>query len=138
MSLQSAIEAELPFLRAEAESLMLDAGKALRPTGSTYDPVEQANVDTFADLFESPCKIKPPRTVVREDQVGGRTAVTVPGELHLPADPQHAGLTEGDLWEIVMVDPLSLTVVGRQYRIKGEVDGTLVTACRYSVERVIS
>lgn len=124
---------------------MLDGGKALRPTGG-YEYVDGAEVLATSPLFgdDEPvrCKIKPPRTVAPRDvEVGGRTAVVVPGELHLPADPEHpeyAGLTVGDIWEMVTVDSSSLTQVGRQYRITGEADGSMVTACRYTIERVVN
>ena len=132
-------------LRRDALALMLDAGKALRPTGG-YEYVGGVEIQATDALFGSDaapvrCKIKPPRTTTRDVEVGGRTAAVVPDELHLPADPDHpeyADLTIGDLWEIVTVDPQSLTRVGRRYRITGEADGSMVTACRYTVERVVS
>lgn len=136
--------AELAEFRAEAEALMLDAGTAKRPTGGyAFDPSanggQGADVEATSDVLSAACKIKPPRTVSRENEVGGRTSVVIPGELHLPADPDHpeyADLAVGDIWEMTAVHALSLSQVGRRYRITSEADGTLVTACRYSVERV--
>lgn len=131
---------------------MLDGGKALRPTGGyVYDPVASGgtggDVEAVGPVFGSSaapvsCKIKPPRAVSeRESEAGGRTVVTLPAELHLPADParpEYASLRIGDYWEIVTVTPTSLTKVGRRYRITNEADGTSVTACRYTVERVVT
>lgn len=130
----------LPAMRVRAKALMLDAGTAKRPTGGyVYDPETGSDVEATDDLFGPVnCKIKPPRTVAREAEAGGRTVVTIPGELHLPADPVHpeyADLRVGDIWEMTTVSDLSLSEVGRRYRITSEADGTLVTACRYSVER---
>lgn len=118
---------------------MLDAGKALRPTGG-YEYVDGEEVLATDPLFGPVrCKIKPPRTVAPRDvEVGGRTSVVVPGELHLPAAPEYAGLTIGDVWEMTAVGSMSLSQVGRQYRITGEADGSLLTACRYTIERVVS
>lgn len=137
-------DAEMVDARAEAQVLMLDAGKALRPTGG-YEYVDGEEVLATEALFGSGepvcCKIKPPRLETREADAGGRTVVTIPGELHIPADPNHleyAAMTVGDLWEIVTVAPTSLTRVGRRYRITSETDGTSVTACRYAIERVVS
>lgn len=128
--------------RSAAERLMLDAGKALRPTGG-YEYVDGEDVLATEDLFaDVPCKVKPPRTVAPRDvEAGGRTLAVIPGEVHIPADPEHpeyASLTVGDLWEITEVGPTSLTQVGRRYRITSEADGSFQTACRYTVERVVS
>lgn len=136
----SATSALLSGQRA-AVSLMLDTGKALRPIGGfTYDPDTQAEVAEYDDLFgPEPCKVKPSRSLSpRGEEAGDRTVVTVPAELHLPATAQNATMVPGDVWEIVSLGAQSLSVVGRRYRITSEVDGTFVTACRYTVERVVS
>lgn len=119
---------------------MTDAGKALRPTGEgrVYDPVAGEEVEATDEVLSAPCKIKPPRLENRESEVGGRTSVTIPGELHLPATRENAALRVGDLWEVTSVGDQSLAVVGRRYRITGESDGTNGTACRYAIERVVS
>lgn len=138
--LPARVEGRLARGRAAAAALMLDAGKALRPTGG-MEYIGGKDVQAVEPLLGSDsepvrCKIKPPRTAVHEAEAGGRTVVTVPGELHLPATPENARLVDGDLWEMTAVSVSSLSRVGRRYRVKGEVDGTLVTACRYTVERV--
>lgn len=133
----SATSAMLAGRRAAA-ALMLDRGKALRPTGDrTYDSGAQAEVDVYDDLFGPiACKVKPSSLSTRSSEAGERTVITIPAELHLPATVQNTGLVPGDVWEIVSVHAQSLNTVGRRYRITSEVDGTIVTACRYSVERV--
>lgn len=130
----------IPEMRLLAESLMVDAGKALRPTGEwemldigLEDDVE---VEVTVPLFESRCKVQTRQVQARESEVGGRTAVEVRTELHLPADT--APLAVGDLWEFVTVHPLSLQVVGQRLRVTSPVAGTLKTARRYSVEEVVS
>lgn len=142
MSLHDGISATLPRLREHAASLMVDEGKALRPTGG-YEYVDGIEVLATDPLFGPiQCKIKPPRSVAPRDvEVGGRTAVVIPGELHLPADPsrpEFSELTIGDIWEITSTDDNSLTQLGRRYRITAEADGSMVTACRYTIERVVS
>ncbi|MBA3781185.1 MAG: hypothetical protein H0X12_04935 [Nocardioides sp.] len=115
---------------------MLDAGKALRPTGSTYDPVEQANVDTYANLFDSLCKIQARNVMAQDEESGGRTATTIRLELHLPvATPP---LKVDDVWEMTYADPLSAVPVGRRYRVRAPVEKTYPTARRYEVEVVVS
>lgn len=133
MSRQSALAAGRRF----ALGGMTDAGRALRPTGDgkVYDPELGAEVEATEEVLAAPCMINPPRTAERESEVGGRTLVEIPGELHLPASPENASLRVGDFWEITDVGDQSLTIVGRRYRITGESDGTAVTACRYSIDR---
>lgn len=129
----------LPELRGLAESLMLDTCKAIRVIGTDY--VNGSDVEVTEPIFGSdlepvPCKVKPAtRSGAQEAAAGGRTVVTVPAEVHLPAKPEYAVLVDGDLIVIVTVHPLSLSREGRRYRVVGEVDGSLVTACRYTVER---
>ena len=127
--------------RALAESLMLDTGKALRPTGGyVYDPA--ANNGTGGDVlattqvFTSRCKVQTRSIQAQDAEVGGRTAVTVRTELHLPASS--APLRVGDMWEFTAVDALSLARVGQRVRVIGPVAGTLKTAARYEVEEVVS
>ena len=141
MTLNDAISEELPFLRAEAEALMVDTGTALRPTGGyVYDP--NANGGTGGEvlatetLFSGPCKVQTRTLQAQAAEVGGRTAVTVRMELHLPADSP--ALTTGDLWEFTAVHPLSLARVGQQVRVVAPVAGTFKTAARYEVEEVVS
>lgn len=124
--------------RRAAESLMLDMGKALRPTGgTTYDPVTQTEVEATGELFGPVrCKVQARNLQPRESEVGGRTSVSVRTELHLPADSPP--LRVGDLWEFVSVHPLSLAVVGQRLRVLAPVAGTLKTAARYEVEEVLS
>lgn len=132
------LTAILPQLRAQAESLMLDTGKALRPNGGTeYDPVFKVDVDLYDDLFGPvACKVQTRNVLPRESEVGGRTSTSVRTELHVPA--RSPRLEVGDVWEFVTVHPLSLTVVGQRVRVVAPVAGTLKTAARYEVEEVVS
>lgn len=132
------ITAVLPELRAQAESLMLDAGRALRPVGGmVYDEVTQRDVEATEDLFgPTRCKVQTRNLQARDMEVGGRTSTTIRLELHLPADSP--ALEVGDLWEFTEAHPLSLTRVGARVRVIGPVAGTFKTAARYEVEEVLS
>lgn len=132
--------------RVAAERLMLDAGKALRPTGGyEYDPAANGglggDVLETAALFGSDvapvaCKIQTRNLVARESEVGERTSVSVRTELHIPAASPR--LEAGDIWQIVTAHSLSLSEVGQQLRVVAPVAGTLKTAARYEVEEVVS
>lgn len=136
------VVAALPEMRSLAESLMLDMGRALRPTGGiTYDPDANGgtggDVETTVDLFgPSVCKIQSQNIQPRESEVGARTAVSVRTELHIPATSP--ALQVGDVWEITAAHPLSLSRVGQRLRVVAPVAGTLKTAARYQVEEVLS
>ena len=132
------LEHYFPGLRADVESLMLDAGKALRPTGGyEYDPDAGAEVQATEPLFGPVrCKVQSRNVQPREAQVGERTSVSVRTELHLPAESP--ALTTGDVWEFTDVHPLSLATVGQRLRVVAPVAGTLKTAARYEVEEVIT
>ena len=130
------LAAVLPELREHAESLMVDAGTAMRPTGGmVYDPGSQSEVEATAHLFTSRCKIQARDLQARDEQVGGRTATTVRLELHLPADT--APLEVGDLFEVTAVHPLSTARLTR-YRVLAPVGKTWATANRYEIEEVVS
>jgi hypothetical protein len=124
--------------REAAESLMLDYGKALRPTvGNQYDPVTQTTGPVLDDLNdEGAYKIQTRNLVARESEVGGRTSTTIRVELHRPAWTEP--LLTGDVWECVTPSPDSLEVTGARWRVTGIAAGSLKTARRYEVERVLS
>lgn len=125
--------------RVVAESLMLDTGKAMRPTGETiYDPILQREVEQFDDGFEftSRCKVQTRNIQARDAEVGARTSVEVRTELHLPANT--TPLETGDVWEFTAIHPLSFAEVGQQVRVLAPVAGSLKTARRYEVEEVVS
>lgn len=134
----SAISATIAGRRA-AESLMLDAGKAMRPTGEIIpDPVLQREVEQFDESFgfTSRCKVQTRNIQARDAEVGARTSVEVRTELHLPAGT--TPLEAGDVWEFTAVHPLSFAEVGQQVRVLAPVAGSLKTARRYEVEEVVS
>ena len=136
MTLLGAIEGELPFLRAEAESLMTDAGTAKRPTGEGTVFQGGVDVEDTDDLFSSPCKVQTSGLAVREVEVGGRSSTVTRTELHLPVstDP----LTAGDLFEITSVGSFSSVSVGRVFRVLGPVEKSWPTARRYDVEAIVT
>lgn len=114
---------------------MLDSGTALRPTGG-WTVVNGVEVPATAPLLSSRCKVQTRAIQARESEVGGRTAVEVRTELHLPADT--APLAVGDVWEFTAVHALSLSVVGQRLRVTAPVAGTLKTARRYQVEEAVT
>lgn len=130
-------EADVAEFRAEAEALMLDTGKALRPTGGrTYDPGTQTEGDAFTDLDSGPCKIQDRGLVATQAEVGERTSVSARLSLHRPV--ASTALRVGDVWEMTAASSMSLSSVGDRFRVVGIAPGTIKTARRYEVEVVLS
>jgi hypothetical protein len=72
VSLHDAISAELPGLRAEAESLMVDTLTVEAPDGTTLDPDTLEEVPAWASLYAGPGRIQRPGALSpREDVAGG-------------------------------------------------------------------
>lgn len=124
--------------RLAAEALMSDAGTMRRATGNTtQDPDTGSTVPEFADLFTSKAKIQTRNLVAQTREVGGRTAVTVRVELHLPISAP--AVTVGDVWEVTAVGALSDTqLLGRKFRVVAPVAKSLATARRLEVEEIVS
>ena len=125
----------LPAMRVRAESLMLDAGTAARPTGGTVY-VDGVDVEETDPLFSSVCKVQSRNLVAREAEVGARTSVTVRTELHLPVST--APLTAGDVFVVTTPHALSAVPSGTRYRVTAPVGKTLMTARRYEVVEDVS
>jgi hypothetical protein len=96
-------ESVLTSGRSAAESLMVDTGIMRRSTGRTeQNPFTDEETEVYADLFTSRCKIQTRNLQASSAEVGGRTAVTVRVELHLPVTV--AAVQTGDVWEVTAVD----------------------------------
>lgn len=138
MSVAGAIEATLPFLRAEAEARMLDTFDVKLATGGyVYDPVTDTEVEAFEFLFTTRGRVKVTSTDAREGQAGGRTVASVNRELHIPitspAVPAEA------LAVCTAVHPTSdPTLLGATLRITGAAPGSQTTARRMQVGEVLS
>ena len=126
MTLQSAIEAELPFLRAEAEALMPDEFELGNyGDGYHYDPDLEEDVRDFDLLFTTRGKLMT-STAPGEVEVGGRTAVQISRTLHIrvdtPAVPEGTVARSG----------------GREFRILAELTHPQPKSRRFAVEEVLS
>lgn len=143
MSIQSAIEAELPFLRAEAEARMLDTFDIGVPSGSyAYDPTANGgtggDVETITPLFTTPGRVKVGGGLAsREAEAGGRTIVSVTRELHIPVDS--AAVPTGAVAVCTAVHATSdPTLLGATLRLAGPAPGSQTTARRLEVEEVLT
>lgn len=138
MTLQSAIEAELPFLRAEAEARMVDTFDIKVSLGINYDPEAGENVETFDDLFTTLGRVKSGSGLTaRTSEAGGRTVVAVTRELHIPVESEAVPVGAVAICTAVHAtsDP---SLLGARLRLAGPAPGSQTTARRLEVSEVIA
>ena len=136
VTLQSAIDAELPFLRAEAESRMLDTW-AIGTATTAYDDVVGEDVQTVTPLFTTKGRLKVSGNVVRDSEAGDRTVVTTRRELHIPVSSPAAPTNA--VAECTAVHATSdPTLLGTIVRLAGPAPGSQTTARRLEVEEVLT
>lgn len=107
MTLQAAVDAELPFLRAQAEARMQDTFTAYSPNGTTTD-ADGFEVPAYATEGTTPGRIAGPSTQSRDTNartvtVGGMERLVVQGGLHIPVSAATPAMGEyGFGWEYVL------------------------------------
>ena len=106
MSLNDAIAAELPALRREAESLMVDAVLVERQSGTTLDPDTLAEVPAYVPVYSGPCRIQRPGALSPRESVAGGFEFDVRAVLaQLPLAA--VGILAGDRVTVTAVGPLT-------------------------------
>lgn len=87
MTLNAAIEAELPFLRAEANARMTSRAQILRATGNLTQDAEGFDVPEYATIYaDLPCRIDSASTSGGSSgvEVGGVNYEEATGLAHFP------------------------------------------------------
>jgi hypothetical protein len=141
VSLFDAVAAELPFLRQQAESRMLDTW-AIGTLSTEYDPDadggQGAEVRTVTPLFTTPGRLTDRgTTVARDTQVGERTAIETTRELHIPWDSPAAPANA--VAECTAVHATSdPTLLGTIVRLAGPSPASQKTARRLEVIEVLT
>lgn len=108
MSLNEAVEAELPYLRREAESLMVDTVLVERRTGeTTLDPDSLEEIPVLDEVYSGKARIVPPAGLSPRDDVAGGFEFGIRTILaRLPIDTS-AGIVDGDRLTVTAVGYLS-------------------------------
>lgn len=135
MTLQAAIEAQLPLLRAEAEARMLDTWAI--GTDAGWTSVDGVDVQTVTPLFTTVGRLTERGTQVSDAEVGGRTSALTRRELHIPWDsPVAPADAVAECIEIhESTDP---TLLGTIVRLRGPAPASQKTARRLEVVEVLS
>lgn len=138
MSLMAGITAELPYLRSEAEARMLDTFAIGVPTGGfVYNPATDTDEEVVDSLFTTKGRVKVSALVPRTSEVGGRTAVSVTRELHIPVSS--AAVPAGAVAVCTAVHATSdPTLLNARLRLSGPAPGSQTTARRLQVTEDVS
>lgn len=141
MSIQSAIEAELPRLRAEAEARMTDAFDIGVPTGGyVYDPESGEDVQAITPLFTTKGYIPPSSgasNLSQSTEVGGRVSLSARREIRIPWDSE--AVPPDAIAVCTAVGPLTPPrMLGKRYRVGGSDGASQGTACHLEIVEVLS
>lgn len=134
MSLGADVQAALPQLRAQAESLMIDACTISGGTTSVFNEETFEYETVTAETYSGPCRLRFAATAVQDVEAAGQLLVVQRATLSLPIATSGAVL-EGHVATITACvnDP---ALVGRKFRIEGGHHQTFATARRFPVEEI--
>lgn len=134
LSLGTDLTAQLPFLRAQAESMMLSAGIIRRATGEfTKDPLTLEEVPVYATVYTGICRFKAANTQASRAEIPGAITVDQSATLSLPIGAPGAGdVRLNDIWECT-ANTMDPSLVGTKARVTATHSQTLATAHRYPV-----
>lgn len=141
MTLQGAIEAELPVLQAEAEARMVDTCRVTRPGTGVRGPLNPAtgqydSAPAAVTVYEGPCRLGRVDVPHVAQAVGGDAAWDVQDSvLHLPiadTDQVAAGHTV-----TYLTSDSNPALAGKVFGILGVIAGTQLTARRCLVREVV-
>ena len=127
------IAAVLPELRAQAESMMVDACKVEYVNGSAWDEGAGASVPTYAARYEGKCRVQTTLTEPGAADAGEREWTVESFTVSLPMSA--TGFTVGDRVTVTAAafDP---DLVNRVFSVTGLAYKTHMTARRLRVEEV--
>ena len=124
----------LPFLRAQAESLMVDTCTIARPGEPVTDPDTGNVTDSNTPVYSGICKVQSKDSSVATPDVAGASFVVVSRQVHIPAGA--ADVKNGDVVTVTasLLNPFG---VGKQYRVEGFTPDSYETAARIPVKEIL-
>ena len=124
----------LPFLRAQAESLMVDMCTVSRLGEPVTDPETGVVTDSTTPVYSGKCKVQSKDSSVATPDVAGASFVVVSRQVHIPAGA--ADVRNGDVITVTasLLNPFG---VGKQYRVEGFTPDSYETAARIPVKELL-
>lgn len=124
----------LPELRAEAESLMVDACTVGRPGETTTDPDTGELVTPLTPLYAGKAKVQTWEAQESNPEAGGAGLTVQRYSVHVPVGSFAPEV--GDVVEIT-ASALDANLVGRKYRVVALLHKSMATAYRLGVEEMV-
>lgn len=124
----------VPFLREQAESLMLDTCTITRPGAPVTDPATGDVTNTPVTVYTGKCKVQSKDAALSTPEAGEATFTIVSRQVHIPANA--ADVKDGDVVTIT-ASRLNAFTVGKQYRVEGFTPDSFDTAARMPVKEVL-
>lgn len=138
MSLADDVQANLPYLRSEAEGRMVDECEVGEFGEGDPDPVTgQPTLVLVAEHYSGRCRVKSASNVSSESSAGGQSFATQQLILSVPVADAGAIRTD-DVLRITEVDPTTgnPAMLNRIFRIAGLASVSQATAARFSLELI--
>jgi hypothetical protein len=133
MDLGAELTAQLLESRADAESLMLDTCKIVRPGDPVTDPVTDVVTTPLESLYTGKARVQGLDPQEGNPEAGGATLTVQRYRVDIPV-----GAYVPDIGHVVEITAAALdpNMVGRRYRVVALLHKTLATAYRLGVEEV--
>lgn len=131
MSFAADVIGVLPFLRAQAESLMIDECTITRPGEAVTNPDTGDVTNVPVEVYAGKCKVQSKDSATATPDAGGATFTIVSRQVHIPANS--ADVKDDDVVTITG-SLLNAFTVGKQYRVEGFTPDTFDTAARLPVK----
>jgi hypothetical protein len=122
-----------PFLREQAESMMLDACTVHRPGTPTTDPTTGAVTASLTLIYTGKCKVQSKDSSVASPAAGGHEFTVVSRQVHIPAN---AADVRNDDVVTITASASNTFGVGRKYRVEGFTPDSSETAARIPVKEI--
>ena len=124
----------VPFLRAQAESMMVDTCRITSGGSPVTDPDTGNVTTTRTTVYEGPCKVQSKDSAVSNPEAGGASFTVVSRQIHIPVNA--AEILDGYEVEIT-ASLLNAFTVGKVYRVEGFTPDTYDTAYRIPVKEIL-
>lgn len=124
----------VPFLREQAESLMLDTCTITRPGTPVTDPETGTVTNTSTEVYAGKCKVQSKDSATATPDAGEHTFTVVSRQVHIPANA--ANVKDGDVVTIT-ASLLNAFTVGKKYRVEGFTPDSMDTAARMPVKEIL-
>lgn len=123
----------LPFLREQADSMMVDTCTIERPGAPVTNPDTGVVTPSVTTVYTGKCKVQSKDSATATPNAGGAVFTVVSRQVHIPMNA--ADVKDGDIVEIT-ASLLNTFTVGKRYRVEGFTPDSFDTAFRLPVKEI--